>query len=87
MVLRKSTGFWWTRIVPVNWLDPLEMGVIFIGLMASLYVVGERAKQAKPKKDKAIAQLPWVLLLLTLTFAAFWIFYLPMEMRGTAFIS
>lgn len=74
-------------IVPVNWLDPMEMGVIFVGLIASLYVVGERAKQATPKRDKPIAQLPWVLLLLGLTFAAFWIFYLPMEMRGTAFMS
>jgi len=79
----------WTlaAIVPVNWLDPMEMGVIFIGLIASLYVVGERAKLAKPKRDKAAAQLPWVLLLLGLTFVAFWIFYLPMEMRGTAFMS
>ena len=79
----------WTlgAVIPVTWLDPLEMGVIFVGLIASLYVVGERAKLAQPKRDKAIVQLPWVILLIALTFTAFWIFYLPMEMRGTAFMS
>ena len=74
-------------IVPINWLDPLEMGVILIGLIASLYVLNERSKQGKPKRDKMLAQLPWMILLVCLTLAAFWIFYLPMEMRGTIFIN
>ncbi|MEM9774312.1 MAG: FesM [Chloroflexota bacterium] len=76
----------WTMaaIVPLNWLDPMEMGIILVGLLASLYVLGERAKKAKPKKDKTLAQLPWMLLLIGITVAAFWIFYLPMEMRGVS---
>lgn len=76
----------WTlsAILPINWLDPLEMGIILLGLIASLYVLGERAKQATPNKDKTVAQLPWMLLLIGITIAAFWIFYLPMEMRGVS---
>lgn len=77
----------WTlaAVLPINWLDPLEMGTILIGLMASLYVLNERAKRATPKRDKMLAQLPWMLLLIGLTIAAFYIFYLPMEMRGVSF--
>ena len=74
-------------IFPIEWLDPLEMGVILIGLIASLYVLGERAKSATPKRDKTLAQLPWMILLFGITVAAFWIFYLPMEMRGVAIFS
>ncbi|MFK7802287.1 MAG: FesM [Anaerolineae bacterium] len=77
----------WTMaaVLPINWLDPLEMGTILIGLLASLYVLNERAKRAAPKRDKMLAQLPWMLLLIGLTVAAFYIFYLPMEMRGVSF--
>ena len=77
----------WTlaAVLPINWLDPLEMGTILIGLIASLYVLGERAKRATPKRDKTLPQLPWMLLLIGLTLAAFYIFYLPMEMRGVSF--
>lgn len=77
----------WTMaaILPINWLDPLEMVIILIGLILSLYVLGERAKRATLKRDKALAQLPWLLLLIGLAMAAFYIFYLPMEMRGISF--
>ena len=77
----------WTKsaVVPLNWLDPLEMGTILIGLVASLYVLNERGKSAPNKRDKTLVQLPWMLLLVGLTIASFYIFYLPMEMRGVSF--
>ena len=77
----------WTKaaILPINWLDPLEMATILIGLLASLYVLSERARKATPRRDNTLAQLPWMLILIGLTAAAFWIFYLPMEMRGVSF--
>lgn len=75
----------WTLgpVVPGSWLDPLELIVVLVGFAASLYVVSERSRRAKPSADSAIAQLPWFLVLLGLAAAAMAVFLLPMEMRGT----
>lgn len=78
----------WTlaAIVPPGLLDGLELGVVLLGLLASLYVLGQRAKLAPQRTDGPVAQLPWLLLLLGLALTAVWLFYLPMEMRGTIFV-
>ncbi len=77
----------WTQaaVLPINWLDPLEMAVILIGLLASLYVLNQRGNLAPDQRDGMLVQLPWMLILVGLTLASFWIFYLPMEMRGVSF--
>lgn len=69
-------------LMPTSWIDPLELGVLLLGVAASLHVVGERARSTK---DTLMAQLPWLVLLLALAVAALIIMYLPMEMRGTPF--
>lgn len=69
-------------VLPAAWLDPLELGVLLLGVALSLHVVGERAQ---PLRDRLPAQLPWMLLLIALAAAAMIIMYLPMEMRGTMF--
>lgn len=78
----------WTMsaIVPLNWLNGFEFFIVMAGLLVSLYVLGERAKRARPHRDTPLAQLPWLILLAGLALAAIWIFYLPMEMRGTPFV-
>lgn len=76
-------------LLPLTWLDPIEMVVLLIGFAASLYAIGERAQvgaRGHAAKDNLLPQLPWIALLLLLAVAAMFIFYLPMEMRGTGFV-
>lgn len=70
-------------LFPLAWLDPIEMVVLLVGFAASFYAIGERGRAAK---DSLLPQLPWIALLLLLAVAAMFIFYLPMEMRGTGFV-
>ncbi|MBK7177758.1 MAG: hypothetical protein IPH82_11335 [Chloroflexi bacterium] len=72
-------------VLPAAWLDPFEMVVVLAGFAASFYAVGARARQAETRADGVAAQVPWLVLLLGLAAAALFIFYLPMEMRGTGF--
>jgi polyferredoxin len=78
----------WTMaaVLPLAWLDGLELAVLLGGLLASLWVLGQRALLAPPDGDKPLAQLPWLLLLLGLAATAVWLFFLPMQMRGTIFV-
>ncbi|MCA9980907.1 MAG: S8 family serine peptidase, partial [Anaerolineales bacterium] len=66
----------WTMaaIVPPGLLDGLELGVVLLGLLASLYVLGQRAKLAPQRVDGPVVQLPWLLLLLGLALTAVWLF-------------
>jgi hypothetical protein len=73
-------------VVPVNWLDGLEIMMLLVGFGASYLVLMRRAR-LNGRKDKIMAQLPWLLLLIGLVAAAMWIFALPMEMRGSSFMS
>ncbi len=74
-------------IMPLSWLDPIELGIVLAGFAASLYVLNYRARQNRPKPIGLGAQLPWIVLLLGLAVAMLIVFYLPMEMRGSAFFS
>jgi ferredoxin len=76
----------WSKgpVFPMAWLDPIELVLILIGFGASLYVLTLRARRSK---DGLAAQLPWILLLLGLAVAMIIVFYLPMEMRGSAFFN
>ena len=73
-------------VLPMTWLDPLELIIVLVGFAASFHVVTTRARQAQPKPDSVTAQLPWLALLIALAVAAMYILYLPMEMRGTSFM-
>ena len=71
-------------ILPQPWLLPLQGFLVLGGLLASLYVLGERARRAHPRPAAmALSMLPWLVGLLVLAVAAVYIFTLPMEMRGT----
>ncbi len=76
----------WSKgpVFPMAWLDPIELVLVLIGFGASLYVLTRRARRSK---DGLAAQLPWIILLLGLAVAMMIVFYLPMEMRGSAFFS
>lgn len=78
----------WTLgpLVPLNWLDGIEFVFLLIGFAASYVVLIQRARLGTPR-DKIAPQLPWLLLLIGLIAAALWIFALPMEMRGSGFMS
>ena len=73
-------------LLPLAWLDPFELVVVLVGFAASFYALGVRARRAEAKPDGFAAQLPWLALLLLLAVAAMFVFYLPMEMRGSAFV-
>lgn len=72
-------------LLPMSWLDPFELVVVLVGFAASFYAVGVRARRAEGRPDGFAAQLPWLALLLALAAAAMFVFYLPMEMRGSVF--
>lgn len=69
-------------LLPAGWLDPLELVVLVVGVVASFEVVNGRARAAN---DPFPAQLPWMALILLLAVAGIIIMFLPMEMRGTMF--
>ena len=53
------------------------------GFLASMIVVQRASMNFYGKREGFIGMMPWALLLLILMFAAYQIFSLPMEMRGT----
>lgn len=77
----------WTlsALLPQPWLAPLEILVTLAGLGASLHLLGRRAGDL-PRRQRLVAQLPWMLLFLLLALAAVLLFTMPMEMRGVGFM-
>ncbi len=72
----------WSQVglLPRSWVLPLQMVVVVTGFAASVWAVGERAREALGHRR---AGLPWGVLFFLLAWAAIWLFGLPMEMRGT----
>lgn len=73
-----------SSIIPGGWIYPLQVGVVLAGYLASMYAVyqislREFANLVSGKRSL----LPWLILLIILTFVALYMFDLPMEMRGT----
>jgi cytochrome c oxidase assembly factor CtaG len=64
-----------------DWLLPLEILFLDVGLLLSLYS-GYRLALAESRRPLG-ALAPWALLLVTLFAAGLWILFQPMEMRGT----
>jgi len=71
-------------ILPFRWLLPLQMLAVMVGLLATLYVIGERARAAHADSGTmAKAMIPWALLAVAIAITSVYLFTLPMEMRGT----
>lgn len=62
--------------LPVSIVFPIEIGLLSLGLLGSILVT------IKLEENKTVQSL-WIFSLITITLFAFWIFTLPMEMRGT----
>jgi cytochrome c oxidase assembly factor CtaG len=66
------------------WLLHLEIVLLDVGLLASLYLAYRTALALTPGLASALkAFAPWALLLVLLFAAGIWILFQPMQMRGT----
>lgn len=67
-----------------SWLLPLEITILNVGLLASLYVAcwkgGSRRLHAERRTG---ASVPWAILIVALYLLGLWILFQPMQMRGT----
>lgn len=75
------------KILPGNWILPLQTIIVLIGFGLSLYV-GNRISR-RDFSHPAIAVrvlLPWIVVFFLMAVAALTTFNLPMEMRGTIFL-
>ncbi len=73
-----------SMMLPQNWIFPLQVGAIFVGLMGSFTSLALPALESeRTPMDSLRRILPWAILLVLLTVAALSVFNLPMEMRGT----
>lgn len=74
-------------VVPVEWIFPLQMIFLYLGLLGSLVVGFQIGLHYFKNRAVALrAFIPWGLLALFLLVAAIWIMFQPMEMRGTIFV-
>jgi ferredoxin len=74
-------------VVPVEWIFPLQMIFLYLGLLGSLVVGFQIGLHYFKNRAVALrAFIPWGLLALFLLAAAIWIMFQPMEMRGTIFV-
>ena len=71
-------------IIPLQWIYPLQVVFVLVGYLASMnvaYRISQREFGNTAAGRRSL--LPWMLLLIILTFTAMYMFNLPMEMRGT----
>ncbi len=67
-----------------DWIVQLELLLLDLGLLASLYVAWRTATaQTVSRRQAAAVAAPWALLVLLLFIVGVWIVFQPMEMRGT----
>ena len=71
----------WTlaALVPENWLYPLQVAILYLGLLASSYVLFRRTRERNHFFAGGIV-FTYFFLLVAL---ALWVLAQPMEMRGT----
>jgi hypothetical protein len=75
----------WERFsvgVDLNLIGLLQVAALLGGFLGSL-VIAQRAALRLYKKQSFAGLMPWALLLLLLMVAAYQVFSMPMEMRGT----
>ena len=67
-----------------TWLIPLELLILDIGLLASIWLQYKLARQLTGRLTSEFAAwLPWAILTTALWITGVWIIFQPMEMRGT----
>ena len=67
-----------------TWLIPLELLILDIGLLASIWLQYKLARQLTGRLiSEFAAWLPWAILTTALWITGVWIIFQPMEMRGT----
>jgi cytochrome c oxidase assembly factor CtaG len=72
--------------VAADWLPRLEIVILDLGLLLSLYAGYRIALAQSPRLSRALgALLPWAVLMVLLFMAGVWIVLQPMQMRGTLF--
>ncbi len=73
-------------LVPsVSMIQALQSTIMVAGFVVSVVVAWAAAKEANAnRRGQLAAVLPWILLLTMITFAALYVFQLPMEIRGSA---
>jgi hypothetical protein len=72
---------WALTGLPVNVVQPLELGFLLLGLAGSLLVSYRLAEEDSPDSP-ARAFTPWAVVCVLLWAAAVWVMLQPMEMRG-----
>jgi len=73
-----------SRVLPQEWIFPLQVGAVLAGFFVALYVLLRRAIRPGTTPAEGFREmLPWALVLLVITIVSLSIFNLPMEMRGT----
>jgi polyferredoxin len=77
-----GTPSWGVGGLSVRAVQPIETGLLLLGLCGSLMVIQRIARQEAPDRPRAAA-LPWATLAVLLFSAALWLMAQPMEMRGT----
>ncbi len=74
-------------IVPAEWIFPIQTILLYLGALGSLVVAFQIALNHYNNRNIALrAFLPWGILSILMLFAALWIMFQPMEMRGTIFL-
>jgi polyferredoxin len=80
-----QTGDWarFGAALDSQWIGIIQVIALLGGFLGSMIVAQRAAMTFYGKRQGFIGMMPWALLLLILMFAAYQIFSLPMEMRGT----
>ena len=69
--------------VDINFISILQVIALLGGFLWSMYIALEAATRVYGKRSSFGGLMPWALMLLVLMIAAYQVFALPMEMRGT----
>ena len=67
----------------INFISILQVIALLGGFLWSMYIALEAATRVYGKRSSFGGLMPWALMLLVLMIAAYQVFALPMEMRGT----
>lgn len=74
-------------LLPMAWIFPLQVAVVLLGFLGSLYVLGKKSLREGCEPIAAFKELlPWAVIILLLAIVSLSLFNLPMAMRGTRFI-
>jgi polyferredoxin len=73
---------WRLTGLPVNLVQPLEIGFLVLGLAGSLILTHRLAEEDSPAQPRR-AFAPWAVVCILVWCAALWLVLQPMDMRGT----